>query len=175
MVRRTIKFVAKYGFESTNDSDEDLPSRAKRTKIHNQTSYNSNQSISVSNQTTSTLNQSPSTSSKMSSNNTNNSQTYYSSSSYSSYSSTSDGQTTSYREATRTDPSGTSVARESREPGQAPVQERYHVPSSGSGAIEGGAGGAQGRIEDVTEEEKDAGKRYEEAMEDEYAKREGGA
>lgn len=109
----------------------------------------------------------------MSSNNT--SQTYYSSSSYSSYSSTSDGQTTSYREATRTDPSGTSVARESREPGQAPVQERYHVPTSGSGTIEGGAtGNTRGRIEDVTDET-EADKQYRERMEDEYAKREGGA
>ncbi|KAL9084965.1 MAG: hypothetical protein Q9165_007831 [Trypethelium subeluteriae] len=180
MVRRTIQFVAKYGHEPSDDSDESPPSQVKRTKLHNQTSYNANQSISISNQTPSTSNKAPSTSTSMSSNNTNNTQTYYSSSSYSSYSSTSNGQTTSYREASRTDPSGTTVARESREPGQAPVQERYHVPTSGSGAIGGGpgargTGGAQGRIEEVTEEEKDAGKRYEETMEEEYAKREGGA
>ena len=46
------------------------------------------------------------------------------------------------------------------------------MPSSGSGAIEA-SGSERGRIQDVTEEE--AAKQYEERMEDEYAKREGGA
>ncbi|KAI9665960.1 MAG: hypothetical protein M1821_003895 [Bathelium mastoideum] len=109
-----------------------------------------------------------------SNNNPSNQGSYYSSStSYSSYSSTSNGQTTSYTEHHRTNPQGTTVTRESREPGQAPVQERIHVPASGSGAIEGTSGADRNRIEDITEEE--AAKRYEERIEDEYAKREGGA
>ncbi|KAI9693452.1 MAG: hypothetical protein M1820_009245 [Bogoriella megaspora] len=93
-----------------------------------------------------------------------------------SYSSTSNGETTSYREATHTNPSGTTVQTESREPGQPAIQERYTVPSSGTGAAVEGAG-ARGRIEDVTDEEaqKARDKEYEERMEGEYAKREGGA
>ena len=104
----------------------------------------------------------------------NTNQTYYSSSSYSSYSTASNGQTTSYSETTRTDPSGTTVARESREPNQPAVWENYHVPASNStgSAIQGGE---RGRITDVTDEEQEAARQYEERMKDEYAKREGGA
>jgi len=43
--------------------------------------------------------------------------------------------------------------------------------------IEGGESESAGgfTVEDVTDEQSDSDKRYEEAMEDEYAKREGGA
>lgn len=59
-------------------------------------------------------------------------------------------------------------------PGQRPVYESSEQPSGRR--VEGGGGGgggasSQNRITDVT----DADKQYEERMEDEYAKREGGA
>lgn len=92
-----------------------------------------------------------------------------------SYSSSSiNGQTKSHSETTYTDPSGTRVQRVTQEPGQQPREERYEVDSEGR-RVEGGAQ-ERGRIEDVTEEEqKRNDKAYEEKMEDEYAKREGGA
>lgn len=105
---------------------------------------------------------------------TSSSSTYYSSSS-SSYSSTRDGQTTSFSQSTQSDPSGTRVHQVSQEPGQAPREERFEVDSTGR-RIAGGEGNAQGRIQDVTDEQqKENDRLYEERMEDEYAKREGGA
>lgn len=52
------------------------------------------------------------------------------------------------------------------------------ISAEGSAGEGNGHGGQQGKIEDVTEgdeNESDADRRYREAMEDEYAKREGGA
>lgn len=92
----------------------------------------------------------------------------------SSTSSTVNGQTTSHSETTYSDPSGTKVHRTTREHGQAPREEQYQVDSSGR-RVEDSRSNA-GRITDVMDEEqkaRDAG--YEEKMEDEYAKREGGA
>jgi hypothetical protein len=94
-----------------------------------------------------------------------------------SYSSSSiNGQTKSHSETTYSDPSGTRVQRVTQEPGQQPREERFEVDSSGR-RVEAAARG--GRIEDVTDKEEEEQKgndgAYEERMEEEYAKREGGA
>lgn len=61
--------------------------------------------------------------------------------------------------------------RSSQEPGQEPREERLTYDNAGRQIEEAGS---RGRIEDVTDQaEKD--KQYEEKIEDEYAKREGGA
>lgn len=93
----------------------------------------------------------------------------------SSYSSSSvNGQTQSHSESTYSDPSGTHVYRTSQEPGQAPRKEHFQVDSTGR-RVEGTADNTR-RIQDVTDEEQAKNdKLYEERMEDEYAKREGGA
>jgi hypothetical protein len=91
-----------------------------------------------------------------------------------SYSSSSvNGQTKSHSETTYSDPSGTKVHRTSQNPGEAPREERFETDHTGK-RVEGTD---QRRIEDVTDEEeqKKNDKKYEERMEDEYAKREGGA
>lgn len=98
------------------------------------------------------------------------------SSSYSSYtsqtySSSTNGSGSQYTEATISDPSGTTIHRTSQEAGQPAVSETTRVPAGGGAtAVEGGPDNGR-RIEDVT----DADRQYEERMEDEYAKREGGA
>jgi hypothetical protein len=94
-----------------------------------------------------------------------------------SYSSSSvNGQTKSHSETTYSDPSGTRVHRTTQNPGEAAREERFEVDSSGR-RVEGAEAADQRRIEDVTEQEdqKKNDKLYEERMEDEYAKREGGA
>ncbi|KAI0872554.1 hypothetical protein GGS24DRAFT_502698 [Hypoxylon argillaceum] len=99
----------------------------------------------------------------------------YSYSFYSSSSSTNGGrpQNTTYAERSITDNSGTTTERVRQLPGQQPVYESTERPS-GRHRVEGTGGAASSqnhRITDVT----DAEKQYEERMEDEYAKREGGA
>lgn len=99
----------------------------------------------------------------------------FSSASYSFSSSTVNGETRSRSEATYSDPSGTKVHRSSQEPGQAVREERREYDSAGR-RIEGAGEG--GRIKDVTDEQEGQAARdreYEERMEEEYAKREGGA
>ncbi|ORX95255.1 hypothetical protein BCR34DRAFT_549884 [Clohesyomyces aquaticus] len=101
------------------------------------------------------------------------------STSFSTVSSNINGAQRSYSEATYSDPSGTRVHRTSQEPGQAPREERIEYDSAGR-RIQGQRNGqeSRGRIEDVTDErekEKEAERLYEEGMEEEYAKREGGA
>jgi hypothetical protein len=99
-----------------------------------------------------------------------------------SYSSSSvNGQTKSHSETTYSDPSGTRVQRTTHNPGEAPREERFEVDNAGR-RVESGSTGDSMRIEDVTdvtditdEEQKRNDKGYEEKMEDEYAKREGGA
>ncbi|KAJ8116826.1 hypothetical protein OPT61_g1831 [Boeremia exigua] len=101
----------------------------------------------------------------------------YSSQTFSSATSTINGQTTSRTQSTISDNSGTHVHRTSQEPGQALREERFDVDSSGR-RIGGGSssGNSAGRIEDVTDEQqKENDRKYEERMEEEYAKREGGA
>lgn len=87
-----------------------------------------------------------------------------------SYSSAANCSGNSYSEATVSDPSGTTIHRTTQEAGQPAVSETTRHPASGAAAVEGGADSGR-RIEDVT----DADREYEEKMEDEYAKREGGA
>ncbi|KAH7389448.1 hypothetical protein DE146DRAFT_758756 [Phaeosphaeria sp. MPI-PUGE-AT-0046c] len=86
------------------------------------------------------------------------------------------GQTKSHSETTHSDPSGTRVHRTSQNPGEAPREERFEVDNAGR-RVEGAGSADQARIQDVTEEEqqKEKDRLYEERMEDEYAKREGGA
>lgn len=97
----------------------------------------------------------------------------FSSTSYSSFtsSSTSNGQTTGqrYEQHSSSNPNGTTVHTTSQNLGEAPVRQTTQYDATGR-QLEGNTSGA-GRIEDVT----DADRKYEEAIEDEYAKREGGA
>ncbi|KAF2656832.1 hypothetical protein K491DRAFT_715051 [Lophiostoma macrostomum CBS 122681] len=99
----------------------------------------------------------------------------FQSSSYSFSSSSVNGQTTSRSETTYSDPSGTKVHRTSQDPGQAPQEERLQFDSEGRRQVEQGT--THGRIEDVTEKEgqEERDRLFEERMEEEYAKREGGA
>lgn len=108
---------------------------------------------------------------KMSSNQS--SYTSYSSTSYTTSSSSNGGQphVQSYTESANYDSrSGGHVQRESRETGQPTLTERREIPVQGQ--LSSGADTSR-QIEDVTESEAD--KLYRERMEDEYAKREGGA
>ncbi|KAF2256515.1 hypothetical protein BU26DRAFT_513330 [Trematosphaeria pertusa] len=103
----------------------------------------------------------------------NNTQSTFKSASFSFSSSSVNGQTRSQSESTFSDPSGTKVHRTSQEPGQAAREERIEYDSAGRRLEEAGT---RGRIEDVTDREQDEKDRqYEEKMENEYAKREGGA
>ena len=101
----------------------------------------------------------------------------YQSQTFSSTSSSINGQTTSHTQHTYSDNAGTHVHRTSQQPGQAPIEERFEVDSSGRRIAEGSTSGSnQGRITDVTDEQqKENDRLYEERIEDEYAKREGGA
>ena len=107
----------------------------------------------------------------------------YTSSSYTSYSSssTSGGQTTGHRyaEQSHTNPQGTTVQTASQKLGEPVYTESRQYDSSGRPMVEGSSVGQGthriegGRVEDISEQEAD--RRYRERMEDEYAKREGGA
>jgi hypothetical protein len=99
----------------------------------------------------------------------------FQSTSYSYSSSTVNGVTTSKSESVQTDPSGTRIHRTSQNQGERPIEERIEYDNTGRRLQDAGA--SQGRIEDVTDKEEQAEKdrQYEEKMEDEYAKREGGA
>lgn len=90
----------------------------------------------------------------------------------SSYSSSSDGTGNTYTEATSSNPSGTTIQRTTKEAGQPAVSKTTHLPTGGGvGNTQVEGTGSNRRIEDVT----DTDQAFEEAMEDEYAKREGGA
>lgn len=95
---------------------------------------------------------------------------YYSTFSASSYSSTSDGSGNTYSTSTSSNPSGTTVRATSQQAGQPAVTRTTKYPTHGTQQVGGGTGNER-RIEDVTDAERD----YEEKMEEEYAKREGGA
>jgi len=104
----------------------------------------------------------------------NNQQSSYSSQSYSSstFTSSSNGgapRTWRSTERTSSNPQGTTVHRTSEQPGQLPTQKTLRLDKSGK--LIGEQPATSGRIEDVSE----ADKEYSERMEDEYAKREGGA
>ena len=100
--------------------------------------------------------------------------TSYSSQSYSSstFTSSSNGEATQTWRSTESmssNPQGTTVHRTSEQPGQLPTQETLRLDESGK--LVGEQPATTGRIEDVSE----ADKEYLESMEDTYAKREGGA
>ncbi|KAL6717515.1 hypothetical protein ACLMJK_005430 [Lecanora helva] len=95
----------------------------------------------------------------------------YSTFSSSTYSSSTDSAGNTYTESTSSNPSGTTIHRSAQEAGQAPVHETTRLPAGGARAQAVQGLDDSKRIEDVT----DADKEYEEKMEDEYAKREGGA
>lgn len=94
----------------------------------------------------------------------------------SSSSTTINGQTVSNSEQTYSDPSGTRIQRTHQAPGEAPRVERFETDANGRQLEDPRTTGAK-RIQDVTEEEEAKAKErvYEERMEGEYAKREGGA
>lgn len=91
----------------------------------------------------------------------------------SSYSSYSDSSGNRYEESSYSDPSGTTTKRTTQKDGQNAVTESEHIPNNRLEQKDGD----QRRIEDVTDEpeETEADKQYADKMEDEYAKREGGA
>lgn len=106
-------------------------------------------------------------------------------SSYSSSSSSSGGQTRSTTHTTQshTNPSGTTVRTSSSNNGAPSIEETKHYDASGRQLLEAPGGGnglshqrqiGEIEVEDVTDEV-DADEAYREKMEDEYAKREGGA
>lgn len=101
----------------------------------------------------------------------------YQSQTFSSVSSSVNGQTTSHTQSTYSDNSGTRVHQTSQEPGQALRQEQYEIDNSGRRVADGSTSGSNaGRITDVSDEQqKENDRLYEERMEEEYAKREGGA
>jgi hypothetical protein len=94
---------------------------------------------------------------------------------FSSTSSSVNGATTSSTQTTHSDASGTRVHQTHQEPGRALREERFEVDSSGR-RVQGGTSGSNARITDVTDEQQaENDRKYEERMEEEYAKREGGA
>lgn len=98
----------------------------------------------------------------------------YSSVSYSSSTSSDpEGTTTRYAQSSSTDPKGTTTHRILEETGQLSYEETTYTPAEG--CMEGGGAGSRSTIEDVTDEQSQRDRDYEERMEDEYAKREGGA
>ena len=96
------------------------------------------------------------------------SQSYFTFSS-SSYSSVTDTDGNNYTQSSHSNPSGTTVQTTSKAAGQPAISKTTRLPAAGRGTqdVEGPAGSR--RIEDVTDQG------YDERMEDEYAKREGGA
>ncbi len=96
----------------------------------------------------------------------------YSTFSSSSYSSITDSSGTTHTESITSNPSGTTIQKTTQRPGELPTTETTRLPANERQQVEGGDRLEAGkRIEDVT----DADREYEERIEDEYAKREGGA
>ena len=91
----------------------------------------------------------------------------YASSSFTTATDGEEPKTTRQTETIVSDPRGTTVHRTSELPRQEQTQESIYIPASGQQA----QADERGRLTDVT----DADKQYEERIEDEYAKREGGA
>lgn len=99
------------------------------------------------------------------------SQSTFSSSSFSSssYSSVTDSSGNTYTESITSNPSGTTIHKTTQRAGEQPTSETTRLPAYQNQQVEGRDNAR--RIEDVT----DADREYEERIEDEYAKREGGA
>ena len=109
-----------------------------------------------------------------------------SSSSFSSYSSVSysssssrDGQQVSgsrHSQVSSSNDTGTTVKTTSQKLGEPVVQEERRYDQQGRELLGGTDGAGQNRrIEDVSDEQKERDREYEERIEEEYAKREGGA
>lgn len=116
----------------------------------------------------------------MSSSNSGSSQSSSGTFSSTSQSSHTDSSGRTVSESITSDPSGTTIHRTTQEPGRPPQTETIWIPVGGLPQRIGGSAGAAeaGTNEDVTSagaEEMEADKAYGEKMEDEYAKREGGA
>lgn len=94
----------------------------------------------------------------------------YSTFSSSSYSSSTDSSGNTYTESTISNPSGTTIHRTSQVAGQPAKSETTRLPAAGSQHVEGLDDSR--RIEDVSSE---ADWEYDERIEDESAKRSGGA
>ncbi len=114
----------------------------------------------------------------MSSNNS----TYITSSVSYSSSSIRNGETTSshYAEQTTSDPSGTTTLSASQRNNEPIFTQRRYYDASGRQIPQGqslgnSGGGSSQRIEDVSDQQRENDKLYEERIKDEYAKREGGA
>ncbi|ETI27511.1 hypothetical protein G647_09702 [Cladophialophora carrionii CBS 160.54] len=102
---------------------------------------------------------------------------YTSSSSYSSSSGTTDpqGHSKSITETmTSNDRDGTNIRRTTEETGKPTLQDETYIPPGGR-QLGGREDGGARRIQDVTDEQAERDREYEERIEDEYAKREGGA
>ncbi|KAE8441736.1 hypothetical protein EG329_004522 [Mollisiaceae sp. DMI_Dod_QoI] len=108
----------------------------------------------------------------------------YTSSSYSTSSSSQDGQRIgqAHHQTTSSNPSGTTVHTRSQNLGEPVIQETRRYDSEGNQILgdgrtlgQGGYGNVDRRIEDVTDDQNERDREYSEKMEDEYAKREGGA
>ncbi len=95
----------------------------------------------------------------------------YSTFSSTTYSSSSDSSGNRYEEHTSSNPSGTTIHRTTQESGKPAVSETTRIPTGGAAARQVEGFDSQGRIEDVSDKDK----LYEENIEDEYAKKEGGA
>ncbi len=76
---------------------------------------------------------------------------------------------------TSNDRDGTSIRRTTEETGKPTLQDETYIPPGGGRQVGGGGESGRGRIGDVSDEQKERDREYEERMEDEYAKREGGA
>ncbi|KAK4940001.1 hypothetical protein LTR10_019853 [Elasticomyces elasticus] len=105
-----------------------------------------------------------------------------------SYSSSTNGHGTTHRvteSVTSNNRDGTTIRRSQEETGRPRIQEeRHYAPGSRiSGRVTNDDTATQGRIQDITDQDdveeekaqKERDREYEERMEDEYAKREGGA
>jgi hypothetical protein len=84
------------------------------------------------------------------------------------------------QQTTRDPTNGTTVHTSTQNMGEPAVQETRHYDSQGRELLESGSGvnnGGRNRIEDVSDGKQQAERdaEYEERMEEEYAKREGGA
>ena len=95
----------------------------------------------------------------------------YSTFSSSSYASSSDSSGNTFTQSTATNPSGTTVHTTSQRAGEPAHSETTRLPAGATSAQQVDGTNGSRRIEDVT----DADREYVERMEDEYAKREGGA
>lgn len=104
--------------------------------------------------------------------------TSYSSVSFSSSSNRDGEQVSGTRQSktTYSDDSGTTVTSSSQNIGEPAVREEKRYDTQGRELL-GGADGSEAnrRIEDVSDEQKERDREYEERIEEEYAKREGGA